>query len=214
MAGKAQPPTETRDVVGTVQGPNAFGKLLRKMAGMATLEETQGIGAGNEDINRILDAETEAEMWDSDELAKWNATKLSGCDLQTLGFEVKFSPGTDEEIKTAYVDPDTGKQMFLLVHSFRVNGAGNTKEYNLPAIGEVFTWSTSARNIVPKFFWMLAHGWFDDGAKPVRFRIVGTKTKAGSVEKLKELPPGTVIEAASPIIEEATLDEAVNEPPF
>lgn len=211
MPGKAQPPAQASS--GTIQPPSAFARLMRKMAGMATLEEASGIGRGTEDISRILDAADEAEMWDADELAKWNAQKLSGCDLQTIGFEVKFSPPNEEStIKTPFVDPESGKQMFLLIQSFRVNNSGNTKEYNLPPVGEVFTWNTSARNIVPKFFWMLDHGWFDDGAKPVRFRIVGTKTQSGTtVEKLKELPSGTVIEAASAIVEEATLD---GEPPF
>jgi len=208
MANKAQGgEIDTAAKSGTVESPKAFALLLRKMASMATMEEVQGTGGGSEDIDRILTAETEEEMWDADELAKWNATKLSGCDLQTVGFEVKFSAGTNDDIRTPYVDPETGKQMFLLVHSFRVNGSGNTKEYNLPAVGELFTWNTSARSIIPKFFWMLNHGWFDDGAKPVRFHIQGTKTKAGSVEKLKELPAGTVIEESSPIIVE-------DEPPF
>lgn len=202
MAGKAQPPAET-STGGALQGPSAYALLLRKMASMATLEETMGTGQGAEDIDRILTAETEEEMWDADELAKWNATKLSGCNLQTVGFEVRFNP-PNEEIKSAYIDPETSNQMFLLVHSFRINSAGNTKEYNLPPVGELFTWNTSARSIVPKFFWMLANGWFDDGAKPVRFRIEGTKTKAGSVEKLKPLTPGTIIEAETAITVEAT----------
>lgn len=200
----------TTETSGAIQAPTAFPLLLRKMASMATLEVTTGTSAGNDDINRILNAENEAEMWDADELPAWNATKLSGCDLQTVSFEVKFG-GANEDIKTPYVDPESGQQMFLLIHSFRVNNAGNTKEYNLPAVGELFTWNTSARSIVPKFFWMLAHGWFDDGAKPVRFRIQGTKTKAGSVEKLKELPPGTVIEISTPIEDTLPVD---GEPPF
>lgn len=208
MAGKTQPATQA---TGQIQSPTAFQLLIRKMAQMATLEETMGTGTGNEDISRILEAEDEEEMWDSDELAKWNATKLSGCHLQTLGFAVKFSPA-NEDIKTAYIDPETGQQMFLLIQSFRVNNNGNTKEYNLPPVGEVFTWNTSARTIVPKLFWMLSHGWFDTDAKPVRFAIVGTKTKAGSVEKLKPLPAGTVIEASAALTpDEPTLD---SEPPF
>lgn len=200
MASKAQDGgIDTAAKSGTVESPSAFSLLLRKMAGMASVEEVMGMGGGNEDIDRILTAEDEAEMWDADELAKWNATKLSGCDLQTTGFEVKFSAGTNEDIKTPYVDRESGKQMFLLIHSFRVNKSGNTKEYNLPEVGELFTWNTSARSIVPKLFWMLNHGFFEEGAKPVRFRIVGTKTSAGSVEKLKPLPEGTVIEAGTPL---------------
>jgi hypothetical protein len=199
-------PKQSQDVEaaasGTVTGPTLFGRLVRKMAELATMEEATGTTSGTEDIDRILGAEDEAEMWDSDELAKWNATKLSGCALQTIGFEVKFSAGTNEDIKTPFIDPASHKQMFLLIRSFRVNNSGNVKEYNLPPIGEVFTWNTSARSIVPKMFWMLEHGWFDEGAKPVRFIIKGTKTSAGSVEKLKELPAGTVIEAETALTDE------------
>jgi hypothetical protein len=196
---------ETDAGKGTVSGPRPFGRLIRKMAEMASTEEVLGSNSGTEDIDRILTAEDEESMWDSDELAKWNATKLSGCDLQTLGFEVKFGDmagSSDNDIKTVFTDPATGKQIFLLIRSFRVNNSGNTKEYNLPPVGEVFTWNTSARAIIPKLFWMLEKGWFDEGAKPVRFRIVGTKTRAGSVEKLKQLPEGTVIEAETALSEE------------
>ena len=204
----SQMPKQSQDIEpsaknGEVSGPRPFGRLIRKMAEMATTEEVLGSNSGTEDIDRILTAEDEEAMWDSDELAKWNATKLSGCDLQTLGFEVKFGDATsDTDIRTVFVDPESGKQIFLLIRSFRINGSGNTKEYNLPPVGEVFTWNTSARAIVPKLFWMLENGWFDPDAKPVRFRIVGTKTRAGSVEKLKKLPEGTVIEAETALSEE------------
>lgn len=213
MASKSKGDAIERTEDGAIQAPSAFQLLIQKMARMATMDETFGTSFTTGDIDRILEAEDEEAMWDADELAKWNATKLSGCDLQTLGFQVMFSPGTDSDINTPYIDPATGKQMFLLVQSFRVNKNGNTREYNLPEVGEVFTWNTSARTIVPKFFWMLAHGFFDEGAKPVRFRIVGTKTTAGSVQKLKPLPEGTVIEAATAIIEE-TGELPSNEPPF
>lgn len=202
----SQMPKQSQDMEpaaqsGTISGPTPYGRLIRKLVDMASAEELTGTGYGTEDIDRILTAEDEEAMWDSDELAKWNATKLSGCDLQTLGFEVKTSP-PNADIKTAFIDPDSSNQIFLLIRSFRVNNSGNTKEYNLPEIGEVFTWNTSARSIVPKMMWMLEHGWFDGDAKPVRFRIVGTKTTAGSVEKLKPLPAGTVIEASTPLSEE------------
>lgn len=212
MPPKAQGGADVANATtGTIQTASAFQLLVRKMASMAVLDSTSATRDSGEDINRILEAETEQEMWDADELAKWNAQKLSGCDIQIVGFQVQFSPDSDSDIKTPYIDPETHRQMFLLVDSFRITNNGNTKEYNLPEPGELFTWNTSARAIVPKLFWMLAHGWFDDGAKPVRLRIVGTPLAGGkSVEKLKPLPDGVVITATSPITDIPLAEE----PPF
>lgn len=173
---------------GAVVAPTAFRKLVTKMASMATLEETEGRFSGD-DIIPILEAEDEAAMWESDERPRWNAKILSGCALQLYGFEVKWGTGgTDSDIKTPFVDPETGRQMYLLVGASRINKSGEKKEYNLPEVGEEFTWNTSARNIVAKLFWMLDHGWFDNGQPPVRLRIEGTDLPGGkSVEKLKPL---------------------------
>lgn len=205
MPPKAQGNGDVAEVsASAVVAPSPFQLLIRKMAQLATLDEGTGTGrAPGEDINPILTAQTEEEMWDADELDKWNAQKLSGSHLQVLGFEVKFSTDSTGDIKTPFIDPATGKQMFLLVDSFRINDAGKKKEINLPPPGELFVWNTSARNIVGKLFWMLEHGWFDKGAPPVRLTIQGTELGGGrSVEKLKPLPPNTVIEAAEPIFAE------------
>lgn len=189
--GKGQE-AEKATQTGAVIAPNAFQKLVIKMAGMATLEETSGQISGN-DIIPILEAETEEDMWDADERPGWNAKLLSGCAIQIYGFEVKFGTGEDAEIKTPFVDPATRRQMYLLVTSARINKSGEKKEYNLPDVGEQFVWNTSARNIVAKLFWMLAHGWFDTGRPPVMCRIEGTPLSGGrSVEKLKSLDDAPV----------------------
>lgn len=192
MPGKGQvEPTVTATDPTTITGPSPFQMLLRKMAGMATIDEASGRMSG-EDINPILLAETEDEMWDADELPRYNAKMLSGCQLQILGFDVKYGTGTNEDIKTPFVSPD-GKQMYLLVQAVRLNKAGEKKEYRLPEVGQEFTWNTSARNIVGKLFWMLDHGWFDNGHGPVNLRIEGTALQGGkSVEKLKPLTDPTI----------------------
>jgi hypothetical protein len=193
MASKDQTPAKASDETrnGEVTKLSPFQKLVRRMADMATMEETMGKVSG-EDINSILTAETEEEMWDADELAVYNAAKLRGCELQTFFFEVKYGTG-NEDIKTPFTTSD-GRQMYLLVHSFRITEATERKDVNLPPVGEEFTWNTSARNIVGKLFWMLDHGWFDPQSDhgPVYFRMDGTPLSGGRyVEKLKELsnPP-------------------------
>lgn len=198
MASKSQDITTPAN--GTVEKANAFQLLVRKMAGMATLAEKSGVVTG-EDIIPILTAENEEEMWNADERARYNAKTLSGCALQIIGFDVKFSDGSDESINTPFIDPTTGKQMYLLVSAFRINKSGEKKETRLPELGEVFTWNTSARNIVGKLFWMLNHGWFDPGATPVRLVIEGTNlggTK--SVEKLKRFT-GEVLQGEAVTVE-------------
>lgn len=201
MASKGQDIEETAN--GAVTTPNAFQLLVRKMAGMATLTEKSGAVTG-EDIIPILNAESEEEMWDADERPTYNAKTLSGCSLQIIGFEVKFSDGTDDSISTPFVDPATLRQMYLLVTAFRINKSGAKKEINLPEIGEVFTWNTSARNIVGKLFWMLNHGWFDPGHAPVRLIIEGTSLAGGkkSVEKLKPFNGEVIV--SEPIVQEVT----------
>ena len=205
MASKSQAAqeVETAPANGTVTGPSPFQRLRKRMAEMAVLDTSERAVSG-EDINAILTAETEEEMWDSDELGVYNAQKISGCDIQILGFEVRFSDGSNEEIKTPFVD-DRGRQMYLLVQSFRITKATEKKDVVLPEIGQEFTWNTSARNIVGKLFWMLDHGWFDtDATKPVRTHIKGTPLSGGrSVEKLKEFTGTPLVEAA-----------VTSEPPF
>ena len=191
MASKSQD-VETSAANGTVTSPSPFQRLRRRMAEMAVLETAESKVSG-EDVNAILAAETEEEMWDADELSVYNAQKLSGCDLQITGFEVRFSTGNDEDIKTPFMD-DKSRQMYLLVQAFRITKATEKKDVVLPEVGQEFTWNTSARNIVAKLFWMLDHGWFDPGAKPVRVRIKGTPLSGGrSVEKLKEFTGTPVV---------------------
>jgi hypothetical protein len=177
---------------GEVQGPSPFQALLIKMAQLATMDETEGNTFAGDDITSILTAQTEEEMWDADERPTFNAKMLSGCELQLLGFEVKYGAGNNEDIRTPFVYD--GRQMYVLVHAFRLNRAGDKKELRLPDPLEEFTWNTSARFIVGKLFWMLANGWFDrDSTKAVQVRIVGTELTGGrSVEKLKPLQPATV----------------------
>lgn len=196
-ASQASQEAETAAKNGTVVSSSPFQRVRRRMAEMAILDSAETQVSG-EDINAILEAETEEEMWDADELSVYNAQKLSGCDLQITGFEVRFAKGQNDEIKTPFVD-DKGRQMYLLVQAFRITNATEKRDVVLPAIGMEFVWNTSARNIVAKLFWMLDHGWFDSNAKrPVRVHIKGTPLSDGrSVEKIKEFTGTPLVEATS-----------------
>lgn len=195
MPAKGQSIAVEDAATGTIQGPNLFQLLVKKMAAMATLDESEKRVRG-EDIIPILAAETEEEMWDADELPRYNAKMLSGCALEIRSFEVKFSSGSNDDIVTPFVYE--GKQMYLLVDAVRLDKSGEKKEIRLPEVGDEFTWNTSARNIVGKLFWMLDHGWFDNGHSPVRLRIQGTELPGGkSIEKLKPLVPGALLSSGN-----------------
>src|ERR1700747_2395178 len=96
----SQMPKQSQDVDtpagnGAVSTPTPFQRLRRRMAEMAIMETASGRPSG-EDINAILTADSEEEMWDADELDKYNAQKLSGCDLQATYLEVRFGDGNTE----------------------------------------------------------------------------------------------------------------------
>jgi hypothetical protein len=202
MADKPTPPAGnglvTADTAsGTVESMRAYQRMIREMAGMATMDEGEGRQLGDE-MDAILSADSLDDMWEADELGQFNAKKLSGCELDILSFVVKFAKeraDDEEEINSPYVDPDSGKQMYLLIRSARLNDSGKfKKEIRLPEVGEEFTWNTSAPRIVTKIWWLLKHGYFDNHAT-VEARIEGTALGKGrSVEKLKPLIPVTVTE--------------------
>ena len=203
----------------TVHSPSAFQMLRKRMEELATLDSTEKV-TDERAINAILNAEDEADMWDADELSVFNAQKLSGCALQLRSFSVKYgnARGGDNQITTPFVT-DKGQQMYLLVEAVMLDNDGtHKKEIRLPEVGEVFTWNTSAVNIVGKLFWMLNHGWFDlSNEKLILVRIEGTKTQSGnSVEKLKEYKDANharaVIQAVAEEADQGTLDG--DEPPF
>lgn len=161
-------------------------ELLTWLENYAT-EDTDDTSGGffGDDIAAILTAPDEATMLEADELPRYNAKVLSGCELEVFGIEVKFSE--DPDIKSGLIGPQTGRKLFLLVQSARLNNSGQTSVYKLPEVGEDFTWNTSARFIVAKLYWYATHGRFDSGGS-VKLRIQGTDLGAGrSVEKLKAL---------------------------
>jgi hypothetical protein len=160
-------------------------ELLTWLENIATEDtETTG-GFFGDDIAAILTAPDEATMLEADELPRYNAKVLSGCELDVYGVESKFSD--DPEIVSGLVGPQTRRKMYLLVRSARLNNSGQSNVYKLPDVGEEFVWNTSARFIVAKLYWYAVHGRFDNGTG-VKLRIQGTDLGSGkSVEKLKAL---------------------------
>jgi hypothetical protein len=164
------------------------------MSDMATQDEAiERPSTSEADVMAIMAAEDEGDMWKSDDFDSWNAAKLSGSDIEIEWFEIKKGP-IDPEIKSPFIYD--GSQLFLLVHSFRLTDSqAEGNNYNLPKVGQQFTWNTSAPRIVAKLMWMLRNGWFDPQTPhgPVQCRIEGTKLTGGrSVEKLKPIKGGPI----------------------
>jgi hypothetical protein len=161
-------------------------ELLSWLENIATEDTTDATGGFfGDDIAAILTAPDEATMLEADELPRYNAKVLSGCELDIYGIEAKFSDSP--EIVSGLIGPQTNRKMYLLVRSARLNKSGNGNVYKLPEVGEEFVWNTSARFIVAKLYWYAVRGRFDNGGA-VKMRIQGTDLGAGkSVEKLKAL---------------------------
>lgn len=209
MAAKGNPKTEpqnddtqaeveqiiTADVKTLRPAQLAVLELLSGLENIAT-EDTDTSGFYGDDIAAILMAPDEATMLEADELPRYNAKVLSGCELDIYGIEAKFSD--DPEITSGLIGPHSRRKMYLLVRSARLNNAGNGAVYKLPEVGEEFKWNTSARFIVAKLYWYMKRGRFDNGGS-VKLRIQGTDLGGGkSVEKVKSIDAPVMAGTAEP----------------
>lgn len=145
-------------VITSVQARNPFTLMISGMALEATMETEQEAFAGDDiNLTAILTAETDDEIWDADERGPLGFRDLAGCEIEILALDVKFSrnatrPGGDE-IKSVFVDPETGRQMYLLLTCVRTAETGDeSKKIRLPEIGEQFQANTSARYLVAKLW--------------------------------------------------------------
>lgn len=121
-------------------------------------------------LAKILEAETEAAMWEADELDATGGRDLADVEQRILEYAIKFSSG-DSDIKSAFVD-SRGRGLYLLVRSSRLDN------------GEEFVWNTSAPLVVGKILWLSDHGKI-----PADVVIRDTKLGGGrAVIKLKEIP--------------------------
>lgn len=160
MTPKSNSPA--RPTTGTVSGPTPFQQMIRAMANDASAEDGN---FGGDDLNAILSAETEEELFESDERPPLNFQHLAACELAILGFDVKFSRGNNDSIQTPFVWEDEkgrAKKMYLLVKAVRISNAGEKSVIKLPPIGEVFTANTSARFVVAKLWRAMTLGLIDE----------------------------------------------------
>lgn len=179
-------------IQGTIQMPNPVRRMLGAMAMEATMNS--GDAFTGDDVLAILEAETEQEMFEADQQGPLNMQHLEDCELAIYDVSVKFGRGGNEDIKTMFIDPETGKQMYLWVTAARISDAGNKSTIKLPGVGEQFQLSTSARFVVTKLWWLSTHGKIDrDAGVSYEVKVDGTPLGGGqSVIKLLPVPKRSV----------------------
>jgi len=167
-----------------------FQQMLRAMANDASAEDGN---FGGDDLNAILSAESEEELWASDDRPPLNFQHLAGCELSIIGIDVKFSRGNNASILTPFIwtdDRGQEKKMYLLVKCVRISDAGDNRTVKLPPIGEVFTANTSARFVVAKLWRAQILGLFDEN-RGMTWECMVESTDLGdgtAVIKLRPVP--------------------------
>jgi hypothetical protein len=192
MAGKANPATRDQDVtdVTSMTPPTPFAQMIRAMATEASAEDDSRFSG--DDLTAIIEANSEDELWESDERPPLNAQHLAGCVVEILDVDVKYSRGSRDDIQTPFVHD--GKKMYLLVTAVRVNeNADNAALIKLPKVGEVFTFNTSARFFTTKLWQFYVRGYIDrDNGRRLKALIRETKLDSGEgVLKLRPAPPNS-----------------------
>lgn len=189
-------PTETQS--GDILSATPFQIMLRAMAMEATAEMASFAG---DDLNPILTAETEEEIWDADERGPLNFQHLEDCEIAILDVTVKYSRGASDQIQTPFVvtqpGPDgqpTTKKMYLLITAVRLSDAGEKQHLRLPVVGEVFQANTSARYVVGKIWAFYTRGYINpDTGKTLEAVVKGIDLgDNNTVLKLRPMPRRSV----------------------
>lgn len=186
MTAKGNSPAHRSN--GEITPPTPFEIMIRAMAMDAEAEDDT---FGGDDLNAILTAETEAELWDADERPPLNFQHLVECELEILGFDVKFSRGASSSVKTPFVwmdDNGDKKKMYLLVKCVRISEAGEKSLIKLPSVGEVFTANTSARFVVAKLWRGMTMGLFDE-ARGITWPCMVREIQLGDDQAVLKLRP-------------------------
>ena len=171
-------------VTGEVSTLSPVQRTLRQMAMDAQLDAESGFTG--DDLVAIISAESEDELWDSDERPPLNAQHLAGCELEILDVSVKYSrAGTGEAIRTPFVWD--GKKMYLMVTAVRVSESGDkAKLIRLPKVGEVFSFNTSAKYVTTKLYQFYVRGFINPDAS-LKLRCSIRETKLNDEEAVLKL---------------------------
>lgn len=193
MATKSNSPVlASATAEGHIIKATPFQGMIRQME-LAAEMAVDDVKFNGDDLNAILSAETEADIWDGDERGPLNFQHLSDCEIQVIDVAVKYSrAGQGDNVVTQFVTAD-GKKMYLLVTLCRVSDAGEKTHLRLPGVGEEFVANTSARYVVAKLWAFLNKGYIDpDNGKRLECVVKSVDLGDGqAVIKLRPMPRRT-----------------------
>jgi len=195
-----QPASRVDATTGNVIPMSSFEKFCRVMATRA-VAETEERSFDETVIEDILTAETEEEMWTADDRGPLGGRDLAGVRMICDKVEVKWS--SNQEIRSPFTDPDSGRVFYLLITSHRTDDAKYTGKRPDIKNGDPFQWNTSAPRLVAKLMWLEGHNRLNQDVI-----IESIELGAGQqVLKLRPAPSGFVNQSGP------TLDEASAESP-
>lgn len=154
MAPAAKSPAKNEGHEGTISPTSPFDKFCKVMAGRATLESDEK-SFDYASIEAILTAETEEEMWTSDDRGPLGGRDLEGVVQIVEEIQIKWSNTTG--IESPFKDPETGRVFYLLVTSTRHDDSKYTGKRPDIKQGDKFQWNTSAPRLVGKLMWLEGH---------------------------------------------------------
>jgi hypothetical protein len=171
MAEKAQVAASDAKA-GNVASPTVHDRFAEYMA-LRAKQDDRDTGTADEAMNRIseklLTAETEADIWEADEGSLPSAEDMVDIEQRIFGFDIVASKDEDKRNKR------TGNA-YLVIHSARLDN------------GEMTDWSTSATLVVQKLVRFAQLGYFLDG-KYLDAVVRSNTTNAGNeVYKLRPIP--------------------------
>jgi hypothetical protein len=196
MASNSKSPstTDNGETNGTVVPSPRILRLIRMMEMEATAAAEESTFTGD-DVMDIFEAESKADMYESDQRGPLNFQSLTGCEIELVDIEVKFSKGANTEGMVSVFRTPEGKGLYLMVKAVRTRKTGEEKKHiKLPEVGELFQANTSARFCVAKLMWLSTHGEVDSTqGRTERVKVQGTPLGDGQeVVKLLPVEPITV----------------------
>lgn len=161
MADKATA-GEMAEKSGKIQAPTPFQRLIRQISLEAEIDAADSKGSASTiaTVERIMNAETDDDIWNAGDLANIGGRNLVDVEMQVTDFTVKY--GNRDDVETVFTDGN-GRQFFLLVASTIIGiPDSDPTEFARPplAIGDEIVWNTSAPDIVPKLIQFRDRGRF------------------------------------------------------
>lgn len=153
-----------------------FAEHLRREA--AQNDAVNGYEVSATQIDKIMTAETEKDIWDADEGGMYALKDLVGCDIEITA--IKILPSKD----------DTKKNNLGVWALLNVTLLSESEKYGLDP-GEAILVNTGVESVIAKLLRFRAEDMF-----PVRARVKGVPAASGEMVRLRPIPSTAVPSSA------------------